>query len=168
MIYMGIDGSTTSTGIGVFNNEELMFYTCIKPKSKNWQERLRILACELDKVFKSYPIEICYIEDVPLKDGKITIKKLSAVRGIVIALCGLYNVELVSEGVSDWRKNAGFFDGTKDGMKRDVMKEKAVNEVKTLFNIEVNDDIAEGILVAYRTRYPKPPKFGKRAKGVAK
>lgn len=168
MIYMGIDGSTTSTGIGVFDDKKLIYWTCIKPKSKNWQERLSILSCELDKIFNDYPIEVCYIEDVPLKDGKPTIKKLSAVRGVVIAICSLHNVELISEGVSDWRKNAGFFDGTKSGMKRDIMKQKAIEEVDRLFGIEVNDDIAEGILIAYRTRYPIPPKFGKRAKGVGR
>ena len=163
MIYCGIDGSTTSTGISIFNDKELIFYDCIKPKSKDWQMRLKILANQLNDIFSQYNIDRLYIEDVPLKDGKLTIKKLSAVRGVVLALCGLYGIDIDAESVSDWRKNADFYDGTKEGTKRDAMKQKAIKEVKEVFGIDVNDDIAEAILVAYRTRYPKEKKvFGKK------
>ena len=165
MIYMGIDGSTTSTGISVFDDEDLLYYDCIKPKSKDWQERLGILADELQEVFNKYNIDIVFIEDVPLKDGKPTIKKLSAVRGVVIAICALNGTKLESESVSEWRKNSGFYGGNKEDLKRDNMKQRAIDEVKELFNIDVNDDIAESILIAYRTRYPKPLAFGRRMKG---
>ena len=165
MIYCGIDGSTTSTGVSIFNDEELIFYDCIKPKSKDWQIRLKILANQLNDIFSQYEIDRLYIEDVPLKDGKLTIEKLSAVRGVVLALCGLYGIDIDAESVSNWRQNADFYDGTKEGMKRDAMKEKAVKEVHDVFGIDVNDDIAEAILVAYRTRYPKEKKtFGKKPK----
>ena len=165
MIYCGIDGSTTSTGIGVFDDETLLFYDCIRPKSKDWQVRLGMLTNELDKIFSDYPIEVAYVEDVPLKDGKLTIKKLSAVRGVFIALCALHNIKIDAESVSSWRNNADFYGGTKDDLKRDKMKKKAIEEVKSLFDIDVNDDIAEGILIGYRTRYPKEIKtFGRKSK----
>ena len=168
MIYMGIDGSTTSTGVAVFDDKDLLYYDCIKPKSKDWRERISYIADELQEVFKEYDIDTVYIEDVPLKDGKPTIKKLSAVHGAVIALCALNMAKMDAESVSDWRENAGFYDGTRKGLKRDIMKQKAIKEVKELFDIDVNDDIAEAILIAYRTRYPKPLAFGRRMKGGKK
>ena len=162
---MGIDGSTTSTGISVFDDEKLLYYDCIKPRSKDWQERLVVLTNEIHKVFRMYKINMVYMEDVPLKDGKITIKKLSAVRGVIFALCALEGIEFNAISVSDWRNNAGFYGNGKENLKRDKMKERAIEEVKELFDIDVNDDIAESILIAYRTRYQKPPKFGRRMKG---
>lgn len=164
MIYMGVDGSTTSTGIGIFDNEKLLYYECIKPKSKLlWQDRVMVIAQRLNAILDEYRPSVIYMEDVPLKDGKPTILKLGAVRGVVIGLCGIYNIKLDAESVSDWRRNAGFYGDGKEGLKRDEMKKKAVKEVKRLFNIDVNDDVAEGILIAYRTVYPKQSAFGRKA-----
>lgn len=164
MYYIGIDGSTTSTGIGIFKDKNLLYYENIKPKSKDWCERVGMLGKRLNEIFNEYPqIEKCYIEDVPLKDGKPTILKLGAVRGAVATVCEMNNVTLISRQVNEWRQDAGFFDGTKKGMTRDEMKKKAILEVKNLFNIDVNDDIAEGILIGYRSEYPNKNKyFGRR------
>lgn len=155
MVYVGIDGSTTSTGIAVFKNKNLIFYECIAPKDKDWEQRLSVMAMRIDAILKAYKPSCIIMEDVPLKKGSLTLKKLSAVRGMMIAVCAFNKIRLEIDSVSDWRRNAGFFDGTRDGLKRDAMKQKAINEVKRIFDIEVNDDIAEAILIAYRTKYPK-------------
>ncbi len=154
MIYMGADLSTTSTGIGILEDDKLIHYECIKPKSKDWEERIRQISLRLNEIFNEYNIENVYVEDVPLKDGKLTIKKLSVVRGALTSITSLHNVPLISDSVSDWRKNAGFYDGTKEGTKRDAMKQKAIKRVKELFSIDVNDDIAEAILIAYYHKNP--------------
>lgn len=160
MIYMGADLSTTSTGIGILEDDKLIYYECIKPKSKNWEERVRQISLRLNEILNEYKIENIYVEDIPLKDGKLTIKKLAIVRGALTAISSLHNIPLIADSVSDWRKNAGFYDGTKEGMKREAMKQKAINKVKELFKIEVNDDIAEAILIAYYHKYPNKEKRG--------
>lgn len=156
MYYIGIDGSTTSTGIGVFNDNQLIYYENIKPKSKDWCERVGLLGKRMNEILVEYPqIEEAYIEDIPLKDGKPTLLKLGSVRGAIATVCELNNVKLIARKVNEWRKDANFFDGTKIGMTRDEMKHKAILEVKTLFNIDVNDDVAEGCLIGYYSKYPK-------------
>lgn len=155
MIYCGIDGSTTSTGISILNDKDLLYYECIKPKSKDWEERIGFISYRINDILRNNNIEMIYIEDIPLKDGKPTIKKLACVRGAIKAVSFLNDIPLDPRPVNEWRKNAGFYDGTKEGLKRDAMKEKAIEEVKRLFGIDVNDDIAESILIGYRTRYPK-------------
>lgn len=163
MVYIGIDGSTTSYGVGVLKDKQLIHYECIKPKSKDWEERVRKIAIRLNEILHEYPdIECAFMEDIPLKDGKITIKKLGCVRGATDAILALNDIPINPQSVSDWRRNALFYDGTKAGLQRDAMKQKAVDEVKNLFDIDVNDDIAEAILVGYRTLYPKEKK---RVKG---
>lgn len=162
MIYMGADLSTTNTGIGILEDGKLIHYENIKPKSKDWEERIRIMALRLNEIFNEHKIEDIYVEDVPLKDGKLTIKKLSAVRGVLTAISSLHNIPLNPDSVSDWRQNAGFYDGTKDGMKRDAMKQKAINRVKELFEIDVDDNVAEAICIAYYHKYPMKKGFGRR------
>ena len=164
MIYLGADLSTTSSGISVFDDERLIHYECLAPKinkktpnigkTEDWEVRTYFIAQRLNEIFNEYNIEEAYCEDIPLKDGKPTIKKLGVVRGTFLAMCAIHSVNINPRQVSDWRQDAGFFDGTQKGMTRDEMKKKAIEEVERLFNIVVNDDIAESALIAYRTRYP--------------
>lgn len=164
MIYLGADLSTTSSGISVFDDERLIHYECLAPKinkktpnigkTEDWEVRTYFIAQRLNEIFNEYNIEEAYCEDIPLKDGKPTIKKLGVVRGTFLAVCATHCVNINPRQVSDWRQDAGFFDGTQKGMTRDEMKKKAIEEVERLFNIVVNDDIAESALIAYRTRYP--------------
>lgn len=154
MRYCGIDPSTTSTGIGIFDDMDLIFYACVSPKSKNWEERLAQMAIEINKILTEWMPDMVYEEDVPLKDGKPTIKKLANVQGVIRSLCALNGIEFNLLKVNEWRQNAGFYDGTKEGMEREAMKDKAKQEVEKLFGLKVNDDIAEGILIGYRSVYP--------------
>lgn len=174
MIYLGADLSTTSSGISVFNDEKLIHYECISPKinkktpfvgeTESWEVRSYFIAKRMNEIFNEYDIEEVYCEDIPLKDGKPTIKKLGVVRGCLLAICAIHNCRINPNGVSNWRQNAGFFDGTTKGLTRDVMKKKAIDEVKKIFNIDVNDDIAESALIAYRSKYPIEKKSINRKK----
>lgn len=163
-MYCGIDASTTNVGIGILEGKELIHYECITPKDKNWENRVGIISIRLNELFNEYKIdEEIYIEDLVYKDGKPTLAKLACVRGAIKAISSLHNIKLNPDSVSDWRRNAGFYDGTKEGSKRDVMKKKAIERVKELFNIDVDDNTAEGILIAYYHKYPmvKKRKIGR-------
>lgn len=158
-MYCGIDASTTNVGIGILEGKELIHYECISPKDKNWENRVGIISIRLNELFNEYKIdEEIFIEDLVLKDGKPTLAKLACVRGAIKAISSLHNIKLNPDNVFDWRKNAGFYDGTKEGTKRNAMKKKAIERVKELFGIDVNDDTAEGILIAYYHKYPMTKK----------
>lgn len=171
MIYLGADLSTTSSGIGIFDDEKLIHYECISPKlnkktpfvgnTEDWEIRIYSMSKRLNEIFNEYDIEEAYCEDIPLKDGKPTIKKLGAIRGAFLSICAIHNTKINPRQVSDWRQDAGFFDGTQKGMTRDEMKKKAIEEVNRLFGIDENDDISEGILIGYRSRYPVPKQIKK-------
>lgn len=155
MIYMGADMSTTSSGVGIFDDKILIHYECIKPKTKDWQERVGIMFTEIDRILQEWNVEYAYVEDVPLKDGRPTLFKLSAVRGAFISACYKNSVPYCVRKINEWRKDCDFYgDGIK-GLQRKEMKKKAIDEVKKIFDIDVNDDIAEGCLIGFRSRYPK-------------
>lgn len=160
MIVMGIDASTTSTGWSIFKDKELVDYGCIKPLGDDWRERLIDEGPELKKIVEKYHPEIVYMEDVPLK-GKIlkTLVILGAVQGFLYGVFSSLHVKIEFLLPSKWRSDIGLFDGTKDGTKRDIMKEKAIEKANKLFGLKLKyvspkslkneDDTAEAILIAY-------------------
>lgn len=157
---MGLDLSTSSTGYSVFDKSGLVAYGKIKPpQDKNWRERIEIQALALGDIMRKYHPIRAYIEDVPLKPGAATIMKLGAMQGMILALCSQYNCKPTFLLPSDWRGELGLYDGTRQGLQRDVLKQKAVQTVNDEFGIGLkwvspksklnDDDIAEGILIAY-------------------
>ena len=79
--------------------------------------------------------------------------------GMILSLCAGFRIEPVFVLPSVWRHKLGMFDGTRAGMKRDVMKEKAVHMANELFGLNLqwasptstknDDDVAESILIGY-------------------
>lgn len=160
MIVMGIDASTTCTGWSIFDGKDLIDYGCIKPLGDDWRERMVAEGPEIIALIKKYNPEKIYMEDVPL-EGKFskTMVVLGAVQGFIYGIASSLNVPIVFLLPTQWRSDIKMFNGTRDGMKRDAMKEKAVKMANALFHLELDwikpkskknqDDIAEAILIAY-------------------
>lgn len=156
---IALDASTSCTGYAVFENERLIAYGKIKPHGDTWRDRLMDETMELAALFREYVPDVVVAEDVPLKDGKQTIVKLGAVHGMILSLCAGFKLEPVFVLPSTWRHKLGMFDGTRAGMKRDAMKEKAVYMANELFGLDLqwvsptstknDDDTAEAVLIGY-------------------
>lgn len=156
---IALDASTSCTGWAVFEDERLIAYGKIKPHGDTWRDRLMDETMELAALFREYVPDVVVAEDVPLKDGKQTIVKLGAVHGMILSLCAGFKLEPVFVLPSTWRHKLGMFDGTRAGMKRDAMKEKAVHMANELFGLDLqwvsptstknDDDTAESILIGY-------------------
>lgn len=174
-ISCGIDASTSCTGICIFENDELIYYKAIIPKGDNWRDRLFQEGAEISKILQKYSPEIIYMEDVPLKasGGLKTLVILGGVQGFIYGIaasCGI-PVEFISP--TTWRSKAGLFDGTKEGKKREVLKQKAIKMANNKFGLSLEwhganskfsqDDIAESILICATMLgiVEKEKKFGK-------
>lgn len=159
MVICGLDASTSSTGWSIFNNDILIACGTIKPKGYDWHDRVMKLTIEISDIFKQYKPDILYAEEVPLKKGASTIEKLGAVQGVILALCAGFKIKPCFLMPSKWRGDLNLFDGTRDGLQRDVLKKKAIEMVNEEFGLKLawvapsskknEDDCAEGILVAY-------------------
>ena len=160
MIIIGLDASTKNTGWSVFQNNALIGYGVIREKGNlDWRERVIKIHEELSGLIDQYHPNIIYLEDVPLKKGSLTIQKLSVVQGMIMGLCATHNIEIKFLLPVTWRKSLGLFDGTKNGLKREVLKQKAVEMANDKFHLNLQwikkdsvkneDDIAEAILIAY-------------------
>lgn len=164
MIVIGIDASTSCSGVSVFEDDKLVYYAAVKPPStlsgeEYWRDRLVWQYKIFMDIFKKYRPTVAYMEDVPLKDGKKTIEKLACMQGLILGLCAAYGVTITYLGPSNWRGDLHMFDGTQKGLTRDVLKKKAIDMANDLFGLNLRwvaygskkneDDVAEAILVAW-------------------
>ena len=158
-VYMGIDASSSCTGVSVFIDNELVHYEAIKPEGNDWRDRLFHEGPALSQVIKKYRPNKIYMEDVPLKasGGLKTLVILGGVQGFIYGVAASNNVPIEFVSPTSWRSMIGLFDGTKEGKKREVLKQKAIEKANDYFGLNLRwvspsskkneDDIAEAILI---------------------
>ena len=158
-VYMGIDASTSCTGVSVFINNKLIYYHAIKPIGDNWRDRLFHQGPELSSIIQKYKPTKIYMEDVPLQTagGLKTLLILGGVQGFVYGIAAANNVPIEFISPTVWRSRAKLFDGTQEGKKRNVLKHKAIEMANHYFNLDLKwispnskyneDDVAEAILI---------------------
>lgn len=169
MVVLGVDGSTSCSGYSIFQDGKLVSYGAIKLKGHEWDNRLMQEWGQFCNIVEQYKPEILYYEQPPLKDGKITLLKLGAVQGLILALCAQYNIQVKFLSPADWRREVGLYDGTREGTKRDELKKKSIEKANQLFGLDLawiapkssknEDDVADAIMIAYSQ--VKPRYFGK-------
>ena len=177
-VFMGIDASSSCTGVSVFINNELVYYEAIKPEGNNWRDRLFHEGPALSQIIQKYKPDKIYMEDVPLKasGGLKTLVILGGVQGFIYGVAASNNVPIEFVSPTSWRSMIGLFDGTKEGKKREVLKQKAIEKANDYFGLNLRwvspsskkneDDIAEAILIcaAMLGIITKKRKFGSNRK----
>lgn len=149
---LGLDASTTCTGYAIVNTKgELLQHGVIDFKGeKDIDVRIDGMIEHLINIFNHEDIDICYIED-SWKAGSVlniqTTKKLTNIIGAARCLSVWHGCLFNSVYPSSWRSAIGI-DGGK-GTKREEFKERAINWVKKKYNLDVSDDEAEAICIAY-------------------
>ena len=156
---IALDASTSCTGYAVFEDEQLVTYGKIKPNGNDWRDRIMDETLELAALIREYHPRVIIAEDLPLKPGANTLQKLGAVHGMILSLCAGFRIKPMFILPTNWRHELGMFDGTRAGMKRDVMKEKAVYMANKQFGLDLqwisptssknDDDVAEAVLIGW-------------------
>lgn len=156
---MALDASTSCTGYAVFDGDKLVAHGKIKPHGDDWRDRIMDETMALAALIREHRPQVIIAEDVPKKPGANTLQKLGAVHGMILSLCAGFKIKPMFLLPSNWRHGLGLFDGTRAGMKRDVMKEKAVHMANELFGLDLqwispissknDDDEAEAVLIGW-------------------
>lgn len=170
MRYVGIDASSSCTGIALFNNEELMDSTKVKSdKGMGFRESSCQMIERVIPIISEYKPDIIYMEDVPTftkqgsKGGNILqpLVALGAVQGIFYLELQYklgYNIEFLD--LTAWRQGLGFLNGSATERNRDHQKDKAVKFVNETFGLDLyyqlgkksvkdDDDQAEAIALCW-------------------
>lgn len=150
MMVLAIDGSTKSSGIAVFENQELKHYECITASNSNIFIRIRKMTDRIEEIVKEYNIDRCVLEDVTLADLHNNVKvfkTLTYLQGFILAKLDEYKIEVKLMMPSEWRKKCGIHTGR--GVLRETLKKKDIQFAKSQFGVDVGDDIADALGIGF-------------------
>lgn len=151
MRIMGIDASTTCSGVAVIEDGKLIYHDAIDmKKNKDAEQRVKNMMSELGEIIKAYSPTAVYIEDSWNKQNIETTKMLSNLLGAVMYVCQDLGCEFTKLLPSAWRSLTGIKMVGKGGthLKRTELKQEAVSKVKKNYKIDCGDDEAEAICIA--------------------
>ncbi len=152
MNLIAIDASTKSSGIAIYKHDKLQKYDCIKATSSDLFNRIKVMVKAIGQYLTENPdIDNLVLQQVR-QDGFTNIKTYKALmylQGCIMLLVhqSFKHVTVQFVYPSQWRKVCQIKQGR--GIKRDIQKQNDINWVKKIFNIEVNDDIADAIGIGY-------------------
>ena len=159
---IAFDQATENFGLSIFDNGKLVFFHLYSFNGVFLNRLTQIQKFVQDIVIKEWKPDFIVCEDIQYQYGAVvTYKILAMLLGIIEVTCEKNNIphEVVSPNV--WRKYAGTC-----GKNRLQEKQLSVAVVKEKYNIRVNDDVAEAILIGrYGAEHHKPEleiAFGKK------
>ena len=160
---LSLDLSTKSSGIAIFdNNKKLIDYTCITASSTDLVKRIYKIINDLKLFCQKYDnIDTVVIEEVRPEGNQYGVGNQKTHKALMYLQAALVffmhdnypKVKIEYLYPSEWRSRCGLHTGR--GIKREELKKADIAFVKKLYNIEVNDDIADAIGIGYAYLSPE-------------
>lgn len=150
MVVLALDPSTKSTGLAIFQDQELIHYECITAGSSNLYKRIDKIIEGIKNILDNYKIDNVIIEDVFPEDvhgNRSVFNALMYLQGFIMHLLDNYNLNPKFYTASEWRKKCDIRTGR--GIHRESLKPKDIAFVKNQFGLTVNDDIADAICIGF-------------------
>lgn len=160
---LGLDMATKKTGFGLIDyNGALYKYDVIRTTSDDVRIRIHEIYDSIKLLILNNNIKHIVLEDVPVTNHNNlkTGKDLCILQGAILSLCFEYNIDYTLYSPSSWRSIIGTYDGTREGMKREVQKQKAIDVINSRYKLNLcyyaketknkntDDDKAEAICLA--------------------
>lgn len=170
MRYVGIDASSSCSGLALFEDKKLIDSTKIKSdRGMGFREASCQMIERVTPIILEYKPDIIYMEDVPTftrqggNGGNILqpLVALGAVQGIFYLELKYRlgcNIEFLD--LTAWRQGLGFLNGSATERNRDHQKDKAIKFVNEMFGLDLyyqlgkksvkdDDDQAEAIALCW-------------------
>lgn len=160
---LGLDMATKKTGYSLLDFSGNL-YDCgvIRTTQEDTRGRIHEIYDFIENIICSNNIKHIVYEDVPVTshNNLKTGKDLCILQGAILSLCFKYKIDYSFYAPSSWRSLIGTYDGTRQGMKRDIQKQRAVDKVNEIYNLDfiynatetktrhTDDDKAEAICLA--------------------
>ena len=139
LMILGLDMATKKTGYGLLDEEATLYdYGVIRTMNNEPRERIKEVYDAIERIINENNITQMVFEDVPVTshNNLKTGKDLCILQGAILALCFKYNIQYSFYAPSSWRSIIGTYDGTRQGMKRDIQKQKAVDKINELYDLD--------------------------------
>ena len=141
---IAFDNSSQNVGVSIFDDGKLVYYGIFRFTEGTAIERISKIRDLLEKrVLETWEPDFIQFEDVQLQQSQFkTYDVLVKVIGIFEVACVRANVPYEKTRASVWRAHFNI-----NKKERKLEKERAIKLVKDMYDIDVNDDIAEAILI---------------------
>lgn len=142
---IAFDQATEKFGLSIFDDNNLVFYSLYTFNGDTISRLVKIRKFINEIVIKEWKPDYIIMEDIQYQEnGLLTFKVLAMLLGIVQECCAENNIKFEAVFPNVWRKYAGTA-----GKNRKEEKLLSVEKVKEKYNINVNDDVAESILIGH-------------------
>jgi hypothetical protein len=151
MRILALDASTKSTGVALFEDINLLDYTCFTASSADVITRITKMIKELILYIEKNPIDKVILEEVR-PENETNLNTYRALMWLQAAIAFMLHeqfprVKLEYVYPSEWRSACGIKTGR--GVHRQEQKEYDMKFVKETYNLDVNDDIADAIGIGH-------------------
>lgn len=110
-IVLGLDMSSHKSGYALFVNKELVDYGAwemTNAQESDWRKRIAFMANCVGQYCVRHDVDVIYAEDVPpTLENSQTVKVLSALQGMLIAISILNDIEINFIPVKTWKQRIG-------------------------------------------------------------
>ena len=111
MNILGLDMSSQKSGYALFVDGQLVDYgmwQMMKDDEKDWRKRIAWMADCVGQYCVENNVKEIYVEDVPpALDNSQTVKILSALQGMIIAVASLHDIDVHFVSVKTWKAKIG-------------------------------------------------------------
>lgn len=111
MNILGLDASSQKSGYALFVDgalEDYGVWELTSDEEYDWRKRIGFMADNISAYCERHDVDIIYAEDVPpISQNSQTVKVLSALQGMLIALSVLHCVEIYFVPVKRWKQKIG-------------------------------------------------------------
>lgn len=140
------DQSSKRTGYAIFQDAKLVHYDLIDySENNNSSARIELMSKSIASIIKQAKPDKVVFEDVNQRNNVKVLITLSRLQGMIMFSCYEANTKFAIYSPTAWRKIIGIKQGSK--IKRESLKEQAINFVQENYGLRVNDDIAESICI---------------------
>lgn len=145
---IAVDQASQKLGISVYDNGKLVYYYWVEVSGGLSTRLLKIYSFMRDVIINQWTPNYMVFEDIQYQDNALTHKTLGMVLGICILAAEQAGIEHSEVLNKVWQSEFNI-----GGADRVTQKWNVVKRVKEFYDLDVNDDIADAILLGqYATK----------------
>lgn len=146
---LAIDQSSTKSGYAIFKDSKLSEKGLINLSKikKDPESRFRLMCIGLNGLIVDSAPDYVVFENVSMQSNPVTLILLARIQGVIIKTCIDRNLTYTIYDPSSWRKILSF--NQSRGVKREELKQQAIQYVHDTFALDELEDVAEAICIGH-------------------
>lgn len=139
---VAIDNATANVGLSIFDDDKLVYYHLYHYEGDTISRMVNNRKFIEEIVIDQWEPDLIVLEDIQYQNNISTFKTLAMLLGSSLVSCAAKKVKTETVMSKVWRSHFMI-----NGKGRIEEKKQAIDKVKIMYNLTVNDDTAEAILL---------------------